>query len=91
MRSRADINQVAVTNRYFTSTRPNQSPDQPPRKRTEPQEHGVSKPNAYGLPHTEAKQPPPIALSEAQMCALLLKNSLLPHHLGQPLTRQKRR
>ena len=27
------------------------------------------KPNAFGLPHTEAKQPPPIALSEAQIAA----------------------
>src|SRR6266480_1037311 len=26
------------------------------------------KPNAHGLPHTEANQPLPIALSEAQMC-----------------------
>jgi hypothetical protein len=31
----------------------------------------VLKPNAYGLPQTEANQPPPIALSEAQMGALL--------------------
>ena len=29
------------------------------------------KPNAHGLPHTAANQPPPIALTEAQMCALL--------------------
>jgi len=27
------------------------------------------KPNAHGLPHAAANQPPPIALSEAQMCA----------------------
>ena len=34
-------------------------------------EHGVLKPNAHGLPHTEGHQSSPIALSEAQMCALL--------------------
>jgi hypothetical protein len=38
----------------------------------------VLKPNAYGLPHTEAHQPPPIALSEAQMCALLAASQPLP-------------
>jgi hypothetical protein len=36
------------------------------------------KPNAFGLPHTEAKQPPPIALSEAQMLALLAASYPLP-------------
>jgi hypothetical protein len=36
------------------------------------------KPNAYGLPHTEANQPLPIALSEAQMCALLAASYPLP-------------
>jgi hypothetical protein len=55
-----------------------QSPDQPPRKRTEPREYGVSRPNAYGLPHTEANQSPPIALSEPQMCALLAASYPLP-------------
>jgi hypothetical protein len=43
-----------------------------------PREHGVLKPNAYGLPHTEANQPSPIALSEAQMCALLAASYPLP-------------
>jgi hypothetical protein len=41
-------------------------------------EHGVSKPNAYGLPDTEANQSAPIALSEAQMCALLAASYPLP-------------
>ena len=36
------------------------------------------KPNAHGLPHTEANQPPPIALSEPQMCALLAASQPLP-------------
>jgi hypothetical protein len=36
------------------------------------------KPNAYGLPHTEANQPSPIALNEAQMCALLAASYPLP-------------
>jgi hypothetical protein len=36
------------------------------------------KPTAHGLPHTEANQPPPIALSEAQMCALLAASYPLP-------------
>ena len=36
------------------------------------------KPNAHGLPHTEANQPPPIALSEAQMLALLAASHPLP-------------
>jgi hypothetical protein len=36
------------------------------------------KPNAYGLPDTEANQPPPIALSEAQMCASLAASYPLP-------------
>ena len=35
-------------------------------------------PNAHGLPQTEANQPPPIALSEAQMCALLAASYPLP-------------
>jgi hypothetical protein len=38
----------------------------------------VLKSNAYGLPHTEADRPPPIALSEAQMCALLAASYPLP-------------
>jgi hypothetical protein len=36
------------------------------------------KPNAFGEQHTEANQPPPIALSEAQMCALLAASYPLP-------------
>jgi hypothetical protein len=36
------------------------------------------KSNAFGLPQTEAKQPPPIALSEAQMLALLAASYPLP-------------
>ena len=36
------------------------------------------KPNAHGLPQTEANQPPPIALSEAQMLALLAASYPLP-------------
>ena len=36
------------------------------------------KPNAFGLPNTEANQSPPIALSEAQMCALLAASYPLP-------------
>jgi hypothetical protein len=43
-----------------------------------PQEHGVLKPNAHGLPHTEANQPSPIALSEAPMLALLAASYPLP-------------
>ena len=43
-----------------------------------PREHGVLKPNAYGLAHTEANQPSPIALNEAQMCALLAASYPLP-------------
>jgi hypothetical protein len=43
-----------------------------------PREHGALKSNARGLPHTEANQPPPIALSEAQMCALLAASYPLP-------------
>jgi hypothetical protein len=43
-----------------------------------PREHGVLNPNAHGLPHTEANQPSPIALSEAQMCALLAASHPLP-------------
>jgi hypothetical protein len=38
----------------------------------------VLKPNAYGSPRTEANQLPPIALSEAQMCALLAASHPLP-------------
>jgi hypothetical protein len=38
----------------------------------------VLKPNAHGLQHTEANQPPPIALSEPQMCALLAASQPLP-------------
>jgi hypothetical protein len=38
----------------------------------------VLKPNAHGLPHTAANQPSPIALSEAQMCALLAASHPLP-------------
>jgi hypothetical protein len=59
-------------------TSPDQSPDQPPRNRTEPRRHGMPEPNAYGLPDTEPNQPPPIALSEAQMCALLAASYPLP-------------
>jgi hypothetical protein len=29
----------------------------PPHKRTEPREHSVLKPNAFGLPHTEGSRP----------------------------------
>ena len=36
------------------------------------------KPNAHGLPQTEANQPSPIALSEAQMLALLAASYPLP-------------
>ena len=36
------------------------------------------KPNAYGSPQTEVNQTPPIALSEAQMCALLAASYPLP-------------
>ena len=36
------------------------------------------KPNAYGSPQTEANQPPPLALSEAQMLALLAASHPLP-------------
>jgi hypothetical protein len=36
------------------------------------------KSNAYGLPDTEANQSPPIALSEAQMSALLAASYPLP-------------
>jgi hypothetical protein len=43
-----------------------------------PREHSVLKPNAHGLPHTAANQPPPIALSEAQMLALLAASYPLP-------------
>jgi hypothetical protein len=42
------------------------------------EERGMLKSNAYGLPHTEAKQPPPIALTESQMCALLAASHPLP-------------
>jgi hypothetical protein len=35
-----------------TSRSPDQSPDQ-----RGPREHGVLKPNAFGLPHTEARSP----------------------------------
>jgi hypothetical protein len=38
----------------------------------------VLKPNARGLPHTEANQPPPVALSEPQMVALLAASYPLP-------------
>jgi hypothetical protein len=38
----------------------------------------VSKPNAFGLPNTEANQSPPIALTEPQMCALLAASYPLP-------------
>jgi hypothetical protein len=41
-------------------------------------EPGVLKPNAHGLPQTEANQPSPIALSEAQMLALLAASYPLP-------------
>ena len=43
-----------------------------------PLSHSMLKPNAFGLPHTEANQSPPIALSEAQMCALLAASHPLP-------------
>ena len=36
------------------------------------------KPKACGPPQTEANQPPPIALTEAQMCALLAASYPLP-------------
>ena len=36
------------------------------------------KPNAHGLPQAEANQPPLIALSEAQMLALLAASHPLP-------------
>src|SRR6266550_5890913 len=58
------------------------------------------KPNAHGLPHTEANQPLPIALSEAQMCALLAASYPLPPaalgvsrllHLGLTRWRQSHR
>ena len=38
----------------------------------------MSKPNAFGLPNTEANQSPPIALTEPQMCALLAASYPLP-------------
>jgi hypothetical protein len=38
----------------------------------------VLKPNAHGPPNTEAHQPPPIALSEAQMLALPAASHPLP-------------
>ena len=45
------------------------------------EEHGLLKPNAFGLPHTEANQSPPIALSEAQMLAVLAASYPLPPDL----------
>jgi hypothetical protein len=42
------------------------------------------KSTAFGLPHTEANQPPPIALSEAQMCALLAASYPLPPAARSP-------
>ena len=36
------------------------------------------KPNALGLRHTETHQPPPIALTEPQMVALLAASHPLP-------------
>jgi hypothetical protein len=41
-------------------------------------DHSLSETNAFDRPHTEAKQPPPIALSEPQMCALLAASYPLP-------------
>jgi hypothetical protein len=38
---------------------PDQLPDDAERRQTHGREHGVLKPNAYGLPHTEAHQSPP--------------------------------
>jgi hypothetical protein len=48
------------------------------RSRPSELEHGPSKPNAFGSPHTEANQSAPIALSESQMCALLAASYPLP-------------
>jgi hypothetical protein len=36
----------------------------------------VSKPNAFGLPNTEANQSPPIALTEPQMPAFMVRDDL---------------
>jgi hypothetical protein len=55
-----------------------QLPDDAERRQAHGREHGTLKSNAYGLPHTEANQLPPIALSEAQMCALLAASYPLP-------------
>jgi hypothetical protein len=43
-----------------------------------PLSHSMLKPNAFGLRHTETHQPQPIALSEAQMCAVLAASHPLP-------------
>jgi hypothetical protein len=48
------------------------------RSRASELEHGLSRPNAHGLPHTEANQSAPIALTEPQMCALLAASYPLP-------------
>jgi hypothetical protein len=65
-----------MSNLLARTRAPDQSP--PDQSRTEPRERGLSKPNAYGRPHTEANQPPPIALTEPQMCALLAASCPLP-------------
>ena len=54
------------------------------------EERGMLKPNAYGLPHTEAKQPSPIALSEAQMLALLAASYPLPPACAVPSSKPAR-
>jgi hypothetical protein len=61
-------------------TRTRRAPDQSPpdQPRTEPRERGLSKSNACGLPRTETNQPPPIALTESQMCALFAASYPLP-------------
>jgi hypothetical protein len=50
-------------------TSPDQSPDQPPRNRTEPRRHGMPEPNAYGLPHTEELLA--LRLSDTQLDGLM--------------------
>ena len=62
----------------LTRTSPDQSPDQPPRNRTEPRRHGMPEPNAYGLPHTEELLA--LRLSDAQLDGLMrLCQPLAPH------------
>jgi hypothetical protein len=50
-------------------TSPDQSPDQPPRNRTEPRRHGMPEPNAYGQPHTEELLA--LRLSDTQLDGLM--------------------